>query len=63
MRSKWETRERNTKRLALMIAVLLHILLFVVISAGSENISVRNLIEHVIGQNQPGDQASTDVKV
>ena len=62
MTSKWETRERSTKRFALIMAIVLHILAFTVISISTSKLSVRDLIEPVFGQAQPLDQATADAR-
>ncbi len=62
MKSIWEARERNTKRMALIIAIMLHVLAFVVISVSTSDVSVRDMIEHVFGHNQSSQQATADAK-
>jgi len=62
MANQWETRERNTKRIALIISVVLHLMVFAAITAGAGNNTFRHLIERVFGtgqSNQPIADAKT----
>lgn len=52
MESKWETRERNTKRVAIAISIALHVLIFVALSvrsSGEEPGFFQSAIEAVFG--------------
>jgi hypothetical protein len=53
MTNKWESRERNVKRIALIASVVLHLAAIVAITQTVGNGGISTLIEHVFG----GDDA------
>ena len=60
MANSWESRERNVKRIALIVSILIHLCVLVAITQ-SVGGGIGNLIEHVFGGDQPEPVAEAKV--
>ncbi|HLF65815.1 MAG TPA: hypothetical protein VI603_18785 [Saprospiraceae bacterium] len=66
MENKWEIRERKTKRIALIISVLLHLVVLIAVTSNTgKNVknSIQNMFEEGFGGRQSQDEAQADIKV
>ena len=63
MTNKWESRERGTKRIALIVSVLLHVFALALISTGTGKQSFQHLIESVFGNAQQSQGELSETKV
>jgi hypothetical protein len=61
MSNKWESRERNVKRIALIASVVLHLVAIVAITQSVGKGGISTLIEQVLGTDQT--TSGDDVKV
>jgi hypothetical protein len=63
MKSKWESRERSTRRIALIVSVMLHMLAIAMISTGTGGDSIQNVIENIFGKGQHSQEDLAETKV
>lgn len=64
MSNKWEARERNAKRIALIVSVVVHLIALVAISTSTgETNTFRNLLEQVFGGEEQQEQLVSETKV
>lgn len=62
MSGKWESRERNHKKVALVISVLLHIAVFTVLCTSIGSHSIKDYLHNVLSPDQQ-ETAQVDAKV
>jgi hypothetical protein len=62
MSGKWESRERNTRRIALIVSIVLHLCVLIALSSRSGMSTLQRDLQDVF-RDTPAEREVADVKV